>query len=119
MLDAIWQISLELAPWMIFGALVAGAMHAFLPTRFVSSWLSGKGAVWKSVLVGIPLPLCSCAVIPVGIGLKRQGASSGSAVAFLVATPQTGVDSILVTAGVLGWPLAIFQSAHRVGHGAC
>lgn len=109
MLQAVWQITLELAPWMIFGALVAGALHAFLPAGSVSQWLGGRGAVWKSVLVGIPLPLCSCAVIPVGIGLKRQGASAGSSVAFLVATPQTGVDSILVSAGVLGWPLTLFK----------
>lgn len=111
MLEAMWRMTLELAPWMLLGAAVAGAMYAFLPRGMMQRLLGGKGAVWKSVLVGIPLPLCSCAVIPVGLGLKRQGATSGASVAFLIATPQTGVDSILVTAGLLGWPIAVFKVA--------
>lgn len=111
MIGAIWQVTVELAPWLLIGTAVAGAMHAFLPAGLMSRLLGGKGAVWKSVLVGLPLPLCSCAVIPVGLGLKRQGASNGASVAFLIATPQTGVDSVLVTAGLLGWPLALFKVA--------
>lgn len=111
MFEAMWQITVELAPWLLVGTAVAGAMHAFLPAGLMSRLLGGKGAVWKSVLVGVPLPLCSCAVIPVGLGLKRQGASNGASVAFLIATPQTGVDSVLVTAGLLGWPLALFKVA--------
>ncbi|MEO0529732.1 MAG: permease [Planctomycetota bacterium] len=110
-IEAMWQMTVELAPWLVVGAAVAGAMHAFLPAGLMRRLLGGKGAVWKSVLVGVPLPLCSCAVIPVGLGLKRQGASDGAAVAFLIATPQTGVDSVLVTAGLLGWPLALFKVA--------
>lgn len=109
MLLAMWRVMIELAPWLLLGAVVAGAMYALLPPGAMSRLLGGRGAVWKSVLVGIPLPLCSCAVIPVGLGLKRQGASDGSSVAFLIATPQTGVDSVLVTAGMLGWPLALFK----------
>lgn len=111
MIGAIWQVTVELAPWLLIGTAVAGAMHAFLPARLMARLLGGKGAVWKSVLVGVPLPLCSCAVIPVGLGIKRQGASNGASVAFLIATPQTGVDSVLVTAGMLGWPLALFKVA--------
>lgn len=107
--EAIWRVTVELAPWLIVGAAVAGAMHALLPAGLMRRLLGGRGGVWKSVLVGVPLPLCSCAVIPVGLGLKRQGASDGAAVAFLIATPQTGVDSVLVTAGMLGWPLALFK----------
>ncbi len=110
-LQAVWRVLVELAPWMLLGTAVAGAMHAFLPAGVMRRVLGGRGAVWKSVLVGIPLPLCSCAVIPVGLGLKRQGASDGASVAFLIATPQTGVDSVLVTAGMLGWPLALFKVA--------
>lgn len=111
MIEAMWQVTVELAPWLLIGAVVAGAMHAFLPAGLMRRLLGGKGAVWKSVVIGVPLPLCSCAVIPVGLGLKRQGASDGAAVAFLIATPQTGVDSVLVTAGLLGWPLALFKVA--------
>ena len=63
----------------------------------------------KAVILGVPLPLCSCGVIPAGLGLKEDGASNGSSVAFLIATPQTGVDSVLVSAGMLGWPFALFK----------
>lgn len=63
----------------------------------------------KAVLLGVPLPLCSCGVVPAGIGLKNQGASNGASVGFLISTPQTGVDSILVSASFFGWPFAIFK----------
>ena len=61
------------------------------------------------MLLGVPLPLCSCGVVPAGIGLKNQGASDGAAVGFLISTPQTGIDSILVSASFFGWPFAIFK----------
>lgn len=63
----------------------------------------------KAVFLGIPLPLCSCGVIPAGIGLKKNGASDGAALGFLISTPQTGVDSVFVSASVFGWPFAIFK----------
>lgn len=69
----------------------------------------GKSGIFQAVLLGVPLPLCSCGVIPAGIGLRKQGASNGSSVGFLISTPQTGVDSILVSAAMLGWPFAIFK----------
>ena len=69
----------------------------------------GFGGVVKSVLLGVPLPLCSCGVIPAGIGLKNDGASDGAAVGFLISTPQTGIDSVLVSASFFGWPFAIFK----------
>lgn len=111
MILSAWQVTLELAPWLLLGAAVAGGMHALLPAGAMRRLLGGRGGVWKAVVAGVPLPLCSCAVIPVGLGLKRQGASDGASVAFLIATPQTGVDSVLVTAGLLGWPLALFKVA--------
>ena len=109
MIDAIWNILLELAPWLLLGAVVAGALHVILPANWMQRHLTGRGGVLKAVLVGIPLPLCSCGVIPVGLGLKRDGASNGAAVGFLISTPQTGVDSILVSASFLGWPFALFK----------
>ena len=63
----------------------------------------------RAVVLGVPLPLCSCGVIPAAITLKKDGGSDGAAVGFLISTPQTGVDSILVTASMLGWPFAIFK----------
>jgi uncharacterized membrane protein YraQ (UPF0718 family)/copper chaperone CopZ len=84
-------------------------MHVLLPPNWLARQLGGRLGVAKAVVLGIPLPLCSCAVIPVGLSLRQSGASRGSVVGFLTATPQTGVDSIFVSAGMLGWPFAIFK----------
>ena len=99
-----WAVLLELAPWLLLGGLVAGLLHVLLPRDYVRRVLRGRGGVLKAVALGVPLPLCSCGVIPAGLGLKRDGASNGASVGFLVSTPQTGVDSILVSASFLGWP---------------
>ncbi len=109
LLLAIWSILLALAPWMLLGMAIAGALHVMLPANFVHRHLGGRWGVVKAVLLGVPLPLCSCGVIPAGLGLKRDGASNGSAVGFLISTPQTGVDSMLVSASFLGWPFAVFK----------
>jgi hypothetical protein len=111
MLSALWQVFLELAPWLLLGAAVAGLLHIVLPPDFLAKHLRGRWGVPRAVLLGVPLPLCSCGVIPAGLGLKKDGASDGAAVGFLIATPQTGVDSILVSAGFLGWPFALFKVA--------
>jgi len=110
-LNNVWNISLELAPWLLVGAALSGMLHGFLPKGFVRRHLSGRMGVLKAVALGIPLPLCSCGVIPAGLGLKKDGASDGAAVGFLIATPQTGVDSMLVSASFLGWPFALFKVA--------
>lgn len=102
-----WSITLELAPWLLVGTALAGVLHVVLPAGFVERQLAGRWGVLKAVVLGIPLPLCSCSVIPTGIGLRADGASRGATVGFLIATPQTGVDSIAVSAGLLGWPFAI------------
>ena len=109
MLSASWNILLELAPWLILGMIIAGAVHGLLPQNFSRRQLQGSGGVVKAVGLGVPLPLCSCGVIPAGLGLKKDGASDGSSIAFLISTPQTGVDSILVAAKFLGWPFALFK----------
>lgn len=109
LLSAIWSVLLELAPWLLLGSLVAGLLHGFLPEGFLKRHLKGRWGVLKAVSLGTPMPLCSCGVIPAGLGLKRQGASDGAAVGFLISTPQTGVDSILVSASFLGWPFALFK----------
>lgn len=114
---AAWAVIQELAPWILIGALLAGILHVILPPDFVRRRLQGRSGVLKAVLLGIPLPLCSCGVIPAGLGLRRDGASRGSSIAFLVSTPQTGVDSVLVSASFLGWPFAVFKvlSAFALG----
>ncbi len=105
-----WKILLELAPWLLVGLLIAGILHVFLPAGFIHRHLGGRKFinVFKAVGMGLPMPLCSCGVIPAAIGLKKDGASNGAAIGFLISTPQTGVDCILVTAAFLGWPFAIF-----------
>ena len=108
---ATWSVLAELAPWLLFGALLAALLHVLLPRDLIRRQLSGYSGVVKAVALGVPLPLCSCGVIPAGIGLKRTGASNGAAMGFLISTPQTGVDSILVSATFLGWPFALFKVA--------
>ena len=85
---ASWQVLLQLAPWLLAGMVVAGALHVWLPKNFVQRHLSGGWGVVKAVLLGVPMPLCSCGVIPAGIGLKKDGASDGAALGFLISTPQ-------------------------------
>ena len=109
MLDAMWQVWLQLSPWLLLGAAAAGLLHVLLPRDFARRQFRGTSGVAKAVALGVPLPLCSCGVIPAGLGLKKDGASDGAAVGFLISTPQTGVDSLLVSASFLGWPFTIFK----------
>ncbi len=110
-LIALWQILLELSPPLLGGLILAGLIHLLIPAGFIHRTLSRRGlsSVLKSVLVGVPLPLCSCGVVPTALGLRKEGASNGATTAFLISTPQTGVDSVLVSANFLGWPFAIFK----------
>ncbi len=111
LLKNIWELMLLLAPWLLLGMAIAGGLHVFLPEGFIRKHLGGNGlsGVLKAVAIGVPMPLCSCGVIPAAIGLKKDGASNGAAAGFLISTPQTGIDSILVSASFLGWPFAIFK----------
>ncbi len=109
MIESFWNVLLELSPWLLLGMAVAGLLHMALPPGFIRRHLRGRAGVVRAVALGVPLPLCSCGVIPAGIGLKRDGASDGAAVGFLISTPQTGVDSVLVSASMLGWPFAILK----------
>lgn len=105
------RLSGAMAPYLLSGFLVAGLLHAFVPRRFYVRCLSGDG--WSSVaaaaLLGVPLPLCSCGVIPTAMSMYRRGASRAATVSFLIATPQTGVDSILATGALLGVPFALLR----------
>lgn len=100
-----------MSPYLLLGFFVAGLLHAYIPQSTFSKYLSKKGfkSLFLSTLFGIPLPLCSCGVIPTAMSLKKEGATDGATISFLIATPQTGVDSILATYGVLGLPFAIIR----------
>jgi uncharacterized protein len=106
---AMWDVLGHLAPWILLGTLIAGLMHILLPRDFIRRSFRGTGGVFRAVGLGVPLPLCSCGVIPAGIGLKKDGASNGAAIGFLISTPQVGVTSMLVSASFLGWPFALFK----------
>ena len=105
----LYLVWLSLAPLLMIGAILSSILHICLPTNFIRKALSGRWGVIKAVLVGVPLPLCSCGVIPAGLGLKRDGASDGATVGFLISTPQTGLDSILVSGSLLGLPFALYK----------
>ena len=99
----------EMTPYLLLGFLIAGILHEFVPRRIYADKLSGRNfrSILWAALFGIPLPLCSCGVIPTAASIRREGASKGATVSFLIATPQTGIDSILATASLLGIPFAI------------
>ncbi len=94
----------EIGPYFLIGLFVAGLVRVYLPQEKLRRHLGGRGwaAVFKAAALGLPLPLCSCGVLPVAISLYRHGASLPATLAFLVATPQTGADAILITLGLFG-----------------
>ena len=106
-----WSICLEMAPYLLLGFLFSGIISVFIDDSLVYKQIGQKkfSSVLKSTLMGIPLPLCSCGVIPVAATLKDYGASKGATTSFLVSTPQTGLDSIFLTYGMLGPVFAIFR----------
>ena len=95
---------LESAPWLLLGLLVAGIMHELVPVTFLERHMGNNsvGAITKAAVIGAPLPLCSCGVIPAALGLRRSGASTPSTISFLVSTPETGVDSVSVSYALSG-----------------
>lgn len=104
-------LTIEMAPYLMLGFLFAGILYAWFPAEKMTRYLgkNNSASALNAALLGIPLPLCSCGVIPTGVSFYKSGASKGSAVSFLISTPQTGVDSIMVTWSLLGLPMAIIR----------
>jgi len=102
-LQASWNVLLESAPFVLLGFFVAGLLKAFLPDDFVARHLGGTGtaSIVKAAAMGVPIPLCSCGVLPAAAGLKKQGAGKGAVTSFLISTPETGIDSIAVSWALL------------------
>jgi uncharacterized membrane protein YraQ (UPF0718 family) len=91
-----WDVLADASPYLVFGFLAAAVIHCLVPSDAVARHL-GRGRflpVIKAALFGIPLPLCSCGVLPAALGLRKEGARKGATVSFLVSTPEAGVDSI-------------------------
>ncbi|MCC6123795.1 MAG: SO_0444 family Cu/Zn efflux transporter [Pirellulales bacterium] len=106
-----WQVLGQMSPYLLFGFLVAGVLSIVFSPEWIERHLGGRGfgPVVKASLLGVPLPLCSCGVIPVSASIRRHGASRAATVSFLLSTPQTGVDSIAVTWGLLGPIFGVFR----------
>ncbi len=106
-----WLLTAEMASFLLLGFAVAGLLSVFISPAWLERHLGGRGLapVFKASLFGVPLPLCSCGVIPVSASLRQHGASRAATTAFLLSTPQTGVDSIMVTWTMLGPLFAIFR----------
>ena len=106
-----WKLFCLMSPAMLLGFLIAGIISAFLKVSFIERHF-GQNRLWdiiKASLFGVPLPLCSCSVLPVGLALRKHGASRGAVTSFLISTPQTGVDSVIVTGSIIGLVFAVFK----------
>ncbi|MCK4640124.1 MAG: permease [Candidatus Marinimicrobia bacterium] len=108
-ISEIWNFLLIVSPWLLLGLFIAGLIHSFIGESFIKEHLGGSGfiPVLKATLFGIPLPVCSCSIIPIAAGLRKDGASKAATMSFLISTPTTGVDSIFITYGMLGGVFAI------------
>ncbi|MFI3229283.1 MAG: permease, partial [Bacillota bacterium] len=108
----LWDLFIDMSFYLVIGILFTGVLHAFVKKSFILKHIGGNSfvAVVKASVVGVPLPLCSCGVVPMALYLGKNGASKGATVSFLTSTPQTGVDSIIATTGMLGGFFAAFRA---------
>ncbi|MDP3463476.1 MAG: permease [Bacteroidales bacterium] len=104
-------LTIDMAPYLLFGFLFAGILRVFFPKRLLLKYMgkSNFRSALNASLLGVPMPLCSCGVLPTALSLNQNGASKGATTSFLISTPQTGVDSILVTYSMLGLPFAVIR----------
>ncbi len=109
---ALVELTYAMAPYILFGLFFAGILHELVPDSIVTKHLGKENiaSVVKSTLFGIPLPVCSCGVIPLATSIKKSGASKGATLSFLISTPITGVDSLLATYGMFGWAFTIYRA---------
>ncbi|MDO5760236.1 MAG: permease [Bacteroidota bacterium] len=116
-----WMMICAMAPYLLLGFLIAGVLHVLVPKEFYRKYLTKNNSksVFYAALLGIPLPLCSCGVIPTAIGLKNEKVSKGAVASFLIATPQTGIDSILATFSLMGLGFAIVRPVAALVTGVC
>lgn len=107
----LYTLLLDSAPWLVLGLLAAGLIKSFELERGIARWLGGRGfaPVARAAILGAPLPLCSCGVLPAALALRRNGASKGATISFLIATPETGVDSVALSYALLGPLLTVMR----------
>ena len=111
-LKEIWLVTVAMAPYLLFGFLMAGILSVLISKDYVRRHLGGSGWMqsFKAALFGVPMPICSCGVIPLAASLRKHGASRSATASFLASTPQTGVDSLMITYALLGWVFAVFRT---------
>ena len=111
-LKEIWLVTVAMAPYLLLGFLIAGVLSVLISQDYVRRHLGGSGWIQslKAALMGVPLPICSCGVIPLAASLRKHGASRGATASFLASTPQTGIDSLMITYALLGWVYAVFRA---------
>lgn len=114
--SSLWMLGNEMGIYVLAGLLAAGVLHQFVSESSVRKHLgqADTKSVYKAALVGTPLPLCSCSVIPFAVSLRKSGASKGSTLSFLISTPITGIDSILATFGMFGWAFTLYRVVSSV-----
>jgi len=107
----ILELFLEMSPYILFGLLFVGLLNLYFTKEMIMRHVGKNNfmSVLKAAIFGIPLPLCSCGVVPASVFMAKSGASRGSVVSFLTSTPQTGIDSIIATYGMMGWLFAIYR----------
>jgi uncharacterized membrane protein YraQ (UPF0718 family) len=100
----LWSLWVDAAPWLLVGLLLAGVVKVWLPAALMNRWLGGRGmgSIIQAAILGTPLPLCSCSVLPAAMTIYRSGGSKGATVSFLIATPENGIDSIALSYVLLG-----------------
>lgn len=106
-----WGILLDAAVFVVFGLIIAALLHAFIPSETIVKYMGGNDikSVLLAALFGVPLPLCSCGVVPTAVALKKQGASKAATVSFLITTPESSIDSIAITYALLDPIITIFR----------
>ena len=109
-----YDLFVESAPYLLLGMFVAGVIHQLIPKKWVEKTLGSNQSIVNAAIIGAPLPLCSCSVIPVAISIRRSGASKASTASFLVSTPETGVDSIGITYALLGPVMAVARPVSAI-----
>ncbi len=97
--------------FILFGLFFAGVLHEFIPMKLITKNLGQKGikGIFWATILGAPLPLCSCSVLPAAATLRKKGASKPATASFIVSVPETGVDSVIVSYGLLGPFMAIYR----------
>lgn len=108
-LNNLYNLALDASFWLVIGLFIGGIFKTLIPTELLNRHLSqpGFGSIIKAAILGAPLPLCSCGVIPAAMGLREAGASKSATTSFLVSTPETGVDSAFITYAMMGPFMAV------------